>query len=119
MNLYSELMSWASYAKSELVSAEIVEERSAYDLRISEATSLIGQWSADAKGDRVTIAKARRDVEPSVIAKQNALLEAKAHRKLLESVFERCERSAQVLSRELSRRISISPKDRSLARYSA
>lgn len=119
MNLYAEFMAWAVFAKSELVSAEIAEEKAAHSLRVSEATGLINQWGSDAKGDRVTIAKARRDVDPLVIQKQEDCLAKKAYRKLVESTFDRCERSAQVLSRELSRRIGMSPKERSLTRYSA
>ena len=106
-----------SYAKAELVQAEIAEERVANDLKVTESEVLIGQWGASTKGDTVTLAKARRDVDPEVVKYQNKHLEARAYRKLVDSVFERCERGAQLLSRELSRRISIAPQERRQSRY--
>lgn len=119
MELYTQFMSWGSYAKSELVMAEIAEERAATDLKLMEARTLIGQWGDGAKGDTVTLAKARRDVDTDVVDAQDAHLEARAFRKLTESVFERCERGAQVISRELSRRISLAPSERRQGRYTA
>lgn len=119
MDSYSEFMSWVSYAKSELVVAEIAEEKCANDVRVAESMALINQWGSDIKGDRVTIAKARRDIDPKVQEKTQKHLEARAYRKLVESLFERCERSSQVLSRELSRRIGLAPKERSNHRFSA
>lgn len=118
MDLYSEFVSWISYAKAELALAEVAEEEAESLVRYAESTSLIEQWSSDTKGDRVTVAKARRDASPDVIAKRNAHLEARAYRKLVETMFDRCDRSAQVLSRELSRRIGIASKERG-NRYSA
>lgn len=112
-------MAWVSYSKAQLVVAEIEEEKAASDIKIAEASELIGQWDAESKGDRVTIAKARRDIAPMVVDKQNAHLQARAYRKLVESVFDRCERGAQVLSRELSRRIGMAPKERASHRFSA
>lgn len=117
MTTYSQFMAWVSYAKAEFVQAEILEERAAHNLRLAESTSLIGQWDAEAKGDRVTIAKARRDAAPQVVSLQEKHLEARAYRKLVESVYDRCDRSAQVLSRELSRRIGMNPKERQTNRY--
>jgi len=116
MSMYVEFMAWLSYAKAELVTAEISEERCASDCRLQEAGTLIQQWSGD-KGDTVTLAKARRDTDDDVIYLQDKHLNSRAYRKLVESVFERCERGTQVLSRELSRRISIAPQERRLHRY--
>lgn len=117
MSMYGEFMAWVSYAKAELVTAEIAEERQANNCRVVEAQVLIGQWGESAKGDTVTLAKARRDVDSRVISQQEDHLNARAYRKMVESVFERCERGAQVLSRELSRRISIAPQERRQARF--
>lgn len=117
MSVYGEYMAWMSYAKAELVQAEIAEEQKANDLKITEAETLIGQWGVSTKGDTVTLAKARRDVDPSVVRAQEKHLEARAYRKLVDSVFERCERGAQLLSRELSRRISMAPQDRRQSRF--
>lgn len=117
MALYNEFMAWVSYAKADYVQAEIAEDRTAHNLKITEARTMIDQWSEKTKGDTVTLAKARRDIDPDVVAMQEAHLQARAYRKLVESVFERCERGAQVLSRELSRRIGLAPKERRQAQY--
>lgn len=117
MALYGQFMAWVSYAKAELVKAEIVEDRAAHVLKVTESKAIIGQWGEKTKGDTVTLAKARRDVDPDVLEAQDAHLEARAVRKLTESVFDRCERSAQVLSRELSRRIGLAPKEYRQAKY--
>lgn len=119
MELYSRFMAWGSYAKAELVQAEIAEERAANYCKLTEAETLIGQWGEGTKGDTVTLAKARRDVDPKVVEQQESHLEARAYRKLVDSVFERCERGAQVLSRELSRRIAMAPQERKQQYYSA
>ena len=117
MRLYNQYMAWVSYAKAELVKAEIAEDRSAHLLKVTEAKSIVGQWSDKTKGDTVTLAKARRDLDPQVLEAQDAHLEKRAYRKLVESVFDRCEKGAQVLSRELSRRIGLAPKEYRQAKY--
>lgn len=117
MALYNQFMAWVSYAKADYVQAEIAEDRTENNLKISEAEAMIGQWSDKVKGDTVTLAKARRDVDPAVIKAREEHLQARAYRKLVESVFERCERGAQVLSRELSRRIGLAPKEYRQSKY--
>jgi len=119
MSSYNEFMAWVSYAKAEYVQGEMAEERALHVLKMVEAEKLINQWDAESKGDRVTLAKARRDIDPDVVAAQEKLLEARAYRKLVESLFDRCDRGSQVLSRELSRRIGLAPRERSQSRYGA
>lgn len=112
-------MSWVSYTKSELVKTEIEEDRKAHLLKVTEARAIIDQTVEKVKGDTVTLAKARRDIDEFVLKAQDDYLEARALRKLTEAVFDRCERGAQVLSRELSRRIGLAPKEYKQARYSS
>jgi hypothetical protein len=119
METYREFMAWVSYAKSELVKAEIDEEREANFLRVLESKVLIEQWGSDVKGDRVTIAKARRDTDKRVVTQQEAHRQSRAYRKLVESLFDRCERGAQLLSRELTRRVNAGPRDNRNARFNA
>lgn len=119
MEFYTLFMAWVSFAKADMVLAEIDEERAANDLKLTEAETLIGQWSDKEKGDTVTLAKARRDTKQEVVEAQRLYSEKRAYRKLVESVFERCERGAQVISRELSRRISLSPQERRQGKYTA
>lgn len=117
MDLYSEFMSWVSFLKGQLVKAEIEEDRESNKCRVTDAKVLIEQWGADAKGDRVTIAKARRDVDTRVIEQQESYQTARAYRKLMEALFESCERGAQLLSRELSRRIGLHSKEQRTNRF--
>jgi len=119
MELYSQFMAWVSYSKAELVQAEIAEEAGAHKSRIIEATALIDQWGISAKGDLVTLAKARRDIDPKVVAQQEKNQVSKAYRKLVEAMFESCERGAQLLSRELSRRIGLNGKEQRTSRFGA
>ena len=114
MSVYSETVAWVNYAKAELAKAEILEEGALSALRQTEAYGLIAQWSDANKGDTVTMAKARRDVDPEVIDRGDKHREARAYRKMVDTVFDRCERNAMVLSRELSRRISMTPVERRL-----
>ena len=111
MSLYSEMVSWVNYAKAEMVKAEIIEENALSLLKQTEAEALLEQWDSG-KGDRVTMAKARRDVDPRVKEQQSQYYQSRAYRKMVDTVFDRGERNANVLSRELSRRISLTPNER-------
>lgn len=119
MESYSEFMAWVSFTKSQLVEAEIDEDHELHQCKLIESTVLINQWGNDAKGDRVTLAKARRDVDPKVVEQQLKYQTARAYRKLVEALFESCERGAQLLSRELSRRIGLHNKEQRTSRFSA
>lgn len=119
MCLYTEFMSWVSYMKGQLVQAEIDEDQELHQCKLIESTILITQWSSDNKADRVTLAKARRDVDPKVVECQTKYETARAYRKLVEVLFESCERGAQLLSRELSRRIGLHSKEQRTSRFSA
>ena len=115
MSLYSEMVSWVNYAKAEVVKAEIMEEQSMGTLKHLEASTLINQWDDRVnKSETVTMSKARRDVDPEVAAATGSHRESRAYRKMVDTVFDRCERNAMVLSRELSRRISLTPVERRL-----
>lgn len=119
MDVYTEFIAWLTYAKAEMALAEIEEERCANNLKVAESFALIGQWDSASKGDRITLAKARRDIDPKVIAATDDHLKSRAYRKLVESMYDRCDRGAQLVSRELSRRISLLPKERANSRWSA
>ena len=114
MSVYSETVAWVNYAKAELAKAEILEEGALSALRQTEAEALLDQWDSVNKGDRVTMAKARRDIDPLVVEHHHRHLQARAYRKMVDTVFDRGERNANVLSRELSRRISVAPTERRL-----
>lgn len=119
MSLYSEFMAWVSYMKGQLVQAEIDEEHELHQCKLVESMILIDQWGSDSKADRVTLAKARRDVDPKVVDQQVKYQTARAYKKLVEALFESCERGAQLLSRELSRRIGLHSKEQRTSRFGA
>lgn len=117
MNYYAQYTAWLNYAKSQLVLAEIAEENASNDLDFAKASTLINQWDAKIKGELVTIAKAKSSVSEIVMNAQNAYTKARAYRKLVDTVFDRCERGSHLLSRELSRRISVAPHEKKLYKY--
>lgn len=117
MKYYAQYTAWLNYAKSQLVLAEIAEESAANDLDFAKASTLINQWDAKIKGELVTIAKAKSSVSDIVMNAQNAYTKARAYRKLVDTVFDRCERGSHLLSRELSRRISVAPHEKKLYKY--
>ena len=88
--------------------------RSIERFKADRAEALLAQWDSVNKGDRVTMAKARRDIDPLVVEHHQRHLQSRAYRKMVNTVFDRGERNAHVLSRELSRRISIAPVERRL-----
>jgi len=111
MELYTDFMAWLVFAKAQLVQAEITEERERNILEYLQSSVLIEQWGDKAKGDLVTVAKAKRDVDPKIVDQIEIHMQKRAYRKLVDTVFDRCERGAQVVSRELSRRIGMSGKE--------
>lgn len=117
MELYTMFMSWLSYAKTQLTLAEIDEERTRNELEYLQSSILIEQWDNKTKGDLVTVAKAKRDVDPRIVSQIEAYTSKRAYRKLVDTIFDRCERGAQVVSRELSRRISMAPQERRQNRF--
>lgn len=106
MALYAEYVAWTSYAKAQFVLAELEEEKQLDRLESLSAVKMLSGYDPTVKGDTVTMVKARRDSDPTYVAQKDAHRQARAYRKLVDTVFDRCERSASLLSRELSRRIS-------------
>jgi hypothetical protein len=111
METYSRFVAWADYAHAELVKAELDEEEAQFKLSSIEA--IVMSELPTAKGERVTAMKAKRDADDRV---QQAMLDhhqARVYRKLVQTVYDRCERDSNFMSRELSRRIAKNPRDRS------
>lgn len=114
MALYVEYVGWTSYAKAQLALAEIEEERKENALEVTGAVMMV---DGSVAGEKVTVVRAKRAADPKFLAARDALTQARAYRKLVAAVFDRCERSSALLSRELSRRISHTPA--SVQRYTA
>lgn len=117
MELYTVFMAWLSYAKTQLTLGEIDEERTRNELEYLQSSILIEQWDNKMKGDLVTVAKAKRDIDPRITSQVELYTSKRAYRKLVDTIFDRCERGAQVVSRELSRRISMAPQERRQHRF--
>jgi hypothetical protein len=69
---------------------------------------LLDQYDPSVKGELATVMKARRDSDPEILSQKDKHREFRMYRKLVETVFDKCERNANLLSRELSRRIGMS-----------
>jgi hypothetical protein len=105
MELFRSLTAWAGYMGFRLAAAEVDEEQYEAELRMTTSQSLL-QHDLGGRDTKVTIAKAQVDVEPEVAKKRQALLTARAYRKMLQRLFENVERSIFLVSRELTRRTS-------------
>lgn len=114
MTLFSEYVQWQNYAATTLAEAENEEAKAESKLKLIEA-----RWMAsydDPKG-KVTVAKAERDTRPEVQEAHIEWLTAKAHRKMVGAIYSNCERCAQLVSRELSRRIGSGSSERRQQRW--
>ena len=103
MRLFSEFVAWQNYAATEFAVAEVQEARAEAKVRYEENKALLSSWN-DAT-DKVTIAKAAQSLSPDVEEARQAHLVAYAHRKMTHVMVTNAERCAQLISRELSRRI--------------
>lgn len=107
MNLFAEFSAWAGYAAVKAAEAEAAEEDAEGDLRVAEARFIISKMEID--DEKITTARLQRDSNPEVIRLQKELRRRRAVRKMLITYFTNYERSAAVLSRELTRRTGLAP----------
>lgn len=116
MERFAELTAWSGYLAVQVACAQIDERTVDRVLETAEATALLGNWGGGS-GDRVTVAKAQRSVDPYVIAERDRQAEAHAYRKLVEVLASNVERDAALVSRELTRRTSSAPVNRRAERW--
>jgi hypothetical protein len=117
MTLFMQFTAWTNYAAMALAEAEVEEAQAESRMGFEEAQSMVALWTGD-KTDRVTIARAQRNLNPKVQRAVQELLTAKATRKMTAVMFTNCERCAQLVSRELSRRIGRNDGERRAMRWS-
>jgi hypothetical protein len=110
MNLFAEFSAWAGYAAVKVAEAEALEEDTEGDLKVAEARFMINEVEVGGE-EKVTVARARRDSDPEVVRLRKELRRRRAVRKLLVTYFTNYERSAAVLSRELTRRTGLFPSE--------
>jgi hypothetical protein len=116
MEMYAQFIGWINYSNVEMTQAVIEEEMNEHAWELLQAQIMVGDW-AEGKKETVTSAKARRDSMPQVVDAKEAYLHSRSYRKLVTTVYDRCERISNLLSRELSRRISLAPQERRLHKY--
>lgn len=115
MRLFMEFSAWAGYYGYRLAMAEVDEQEYENMLRVEEAKAIIRNWGGTSDA-RVTVAKAHRDADATVDAERQHLLEKKAVRKLIGTLHENVTRDMNLVSRELTRRTSYTPGERSTIR---
>jgi hypothetical protein len=101
MQLFSEYVQWQNFAATEAALAEVEEEKAEAAVRRIEAEGLILAPS----NAKVTDTKAA--INTTVVMKEarDRVLDAYARRKLTVVMRDNCERTAALLSRELTRRV--------------
>jgi hypothetical protein len=117
MAVFTEYVAWQNYASTNLAEAEVIERRAEARLENFKQQGTVLNWDAEPSDKRVTVAKAKALTSPEYEKLQQAYLIAYANRKMTESVYENCERSAALVSRELTRRIGREPMERRLHRW--
>jgi hypothetical protein len=100
MQLFSEYVSWQNFAATEFAQSEVVENHAEAKVRYEENLVMMRA----PKGE-VTVARASMSTMDTVERARQDLLNAYATRKMTQVILSNCERCAQLVSRELSRRI--------------
>lgn len=98
MEHFSKQLAWQNFFATQVAQAEIDEADAEARLKTQEAVVML-------TGKKVTEARAERDVDENVVAARQEFLVAKARRKMLQVTMENRERCANLISRELTRRV--------------
>jgi hypothetical protein len=114
MRLFVEFTGWQNYAATQFAEAEVDEERAEAKVRFLEATGMVRAYGPKTK---VTEVRAEIAVQPDVVKAKSEALAAYAKRKLTKVIYDNCERSVFVVSRELSRRIGAAGSERRISRW--
>lgn len=101
MSLYNRLVNWTGYAGGELAVAVVKEKRAERELSRMETLYTV-QYKSE---KTVAATKARVALEPEYQAAEDDVDACFNDRRLLEFMYQDCERKASAASRELSRRL--------------
>lgn len=102
MSLYNRLVNWAGFAGGELARATIDEKKA--ERALSRVETL---YTVQYKSEKTVAAtKARVALEPDYQEAEDKVDSCFAYRKMVESIYQDCERKAAAASRELSRRLA-------------
>jgi hypothetical protein len=116
MSLFVQLTEWAAYMGTQLAVAE-VDER--HDLSVVERCRAISTSANSGGKTTVTAAKAQAYNDPEFLESTEKAATSHAYRKLVEALYNATDRKAQVLSRELTRRVGREPRENRRDRYTA
>lgn len=114
MRMFAGFVAWQNYAATQFAEAEIVEARAEAHVRRLEAQGMLLS-----SAEKVTVARAELVNNPEVERARQELLIAYAHRKMTSVIYGNCERSAALISRELTRRVGREPVERRNQRWNA
>lgn len=112
MNLFSEFVAWQNYFDQQSVELEIHEAQAASAKQIAEARAM-------SMSTEKLVARQKADTlsDPDVQKRETDWLMARASRKAVAIQKDALERTANLISRELSRRISRVPTERRQSRW--
>jgi hypothetical protein len=113
MQLFSEYVQWQNFAATEFALAEVQEAKAEANVRRIEAVGFV----LASPGSKVTDTRAAINTSKEMTKARDDVLDAYAKRKLTGVMKENCERTASLLSRELSRRIGGSDLQRRQMRW--
>jgi hypothetical protein len=111
MTQFATYVAWQNFISVRFTEAEIHEATAETELKVALAEALVSSWTG-AKEDRVAVARAERELDPTVRKLQDTYDTARAHRKMLGTLATNMERAAALLSRELTRRVGREPLER-------
>ena len=114
MELFVEFTGWLNYAAVQVAEAEVNEEKTAARVKYLEAAGMVRSFGPRAK---VTEVRAEIALDPDVMAAKDEAFSAYAKRKMTKVIYDNCERSVFVVSRELSRRIGQAGSERRVNRW--
>ena len=112
MDLFATLVAWQNYVDQSTVDLEQVEAMKANALKVAEAFAM-----ARSGAKQVAQQKAEMLSDPLVQERSTEYLTAKSNRKALGIQKEALERTTNLVSRELSRRIGRGPTESRNARF--
>lgn len=114
MELFVQFTGWQNYAAVQLAEAEVAESRATAQVKFLEAQGMVRNF-----GSRSTVTQVRAATATTteMEAARRDEVNAYAKRKLTKVIYENCERSVFVVSRELSRRIGQAGGERRISRW--
>ena len=116
MELFTVYVRWLEYVGMRKVRAEVLAKEAAAALQRGQAAAM--QRSALGSEERVTFAKAARDLDPDVQTFETYFMTNDAYARALGTSYDGAERKVSLVSRELTRRTSAEPYERRSHRWS-